>query len=168
MLNKIEAIVPQVTSRIRRTTHKHGVEVPTSLNHVDDVDSMNKNTFWKDDIAKEMKSIDFAFEMLETVKVAPIGHNRTSGHVMFDVKIDFTRKAIWVLDEHRNPSPEGSVHAGASCRESARIAFTCAALNNADGWACDIQNTCKKILICATLLSSDFSVVYFLNQFWFD
>ena len=44
-----------------------------------------------------------------------------------------------MLDGHRQPSPEGSTYAGVVSRESVRIAFTYAALNDVDVWACDIQ-----------------------------
>ena len=54
--------------------------------------------------------------------------------------MDFTRKARWVLDGHKTPDPVGSTYAGVVSRESVRIAFTYAALNNLDVWAADIQN----------------------------
>ena len=60
---------------------------------------------------------------------SPVGFNKTSVHT-FDVKMDFTHKARWVLDGHRQPLPEGSTYAGAVSREGIRIAFTHAALND--------------------------------------
>eukprot|EP00957_Ditylum_brightwellii_P148896 11336908-Ditylum_brightwellii.AAC.1 len=33
----------------------------------------------------------------------PTGQNMVTGHIIFDVKMDFTRKAIWVLDGHKTP-----------------------------------------------------------------
>ena len=59
----------------------------------------------------------------------------------FDVKVDFTRKARWVVDRHRQSSPEGSTYAGVVSRESIRIAFTYVALNDVKVWACDIKNS---------------------------
>jgi hypothetical protein len=54
--------------------------------------------------------------------------------------MDFTRKARWVLDGHRTPDIVGSTYDGVVSRESVRIAFTYAALN--DLWVCaaDIRN----------------------------
>ena len=40
-----------------------------------------------------MKLISMAFDILETGEVAPVGHKKTSGYTVFNVKIDFTRKA---------------------------------------------------------------------------
>ena len=140
LLKNREVMTSQVTSSVRRITHKNGIKVPASLKHVAEIDSRNKNTFWRDTIAKEMKSIHISFHTLETGKVTPIGHNRTSGHMPFDVKIDFTRKARWVLDRHRNPLPEGFARDGVAFRESVILTFTCVALNNAHIWTCSIQS----------------------------
>ena len=134
--------ISQVTFRIRRTSHKHRIEIPTSLKHAAEIDIKNRNTFWRDAIAKEMSSIGVAFDILETGQVAPIGYRKTSGHIIFDVKMDFTRKARWVFDGHKQASPEGSTCVGKISRESVRIAFTYGALNDIDVWACDIQNAC--------------------------
>eukprot|EP00957_Ditylum_brightwellii_P098259 7486595-Ditylum_brightwellii.AAC.1 len=54
--------------------------------------------------------------------------------------MDFTRKARWVLDGHKTPDPVESMYASVVSRESVRIAFTYAALNNLDVWAAVIQN----------------------------
>eukprot|EP00957_Ditylum_brightwellii_P012729 962388-Ditylum_brightwellii.AAC.1 len=70
----------------------------------------------------------------------PIGWNMVTGHIIFNVKVDSTMKARWVLDGHKTPYPVGSMYAGAVSRESVRIAFAYAALNNIDVWAADIQN----------------------------
>ena len=54
--------------------------------------------------------------------------------------MDFTRKARWVLDGHKTPDPIGSTYAGVVSRESVRIAFTYAALNDIDVFAADVRN----------------------------
>jgi hypothetical protein len=61
-------------------------------------------------------------------------------HTIFDVKMDLTRKARWVLDGHKQDDPVGSTYAGVISRESVRIAFTYAALNGLDVWTADIRN----------------------------
>lgn len=71
--------------------------------------------------------------------------------------MDFTRKARWVKDGHKTPDPVTSNYAGVVSRESVRIAFTYAALNNLDVVAADIQNAYltapsseKHYIICGT------------------
>ena len=50
------------------------------------------------------------------------------------------RKARWVKDGHKTPEPDLCTFAGVVSRESVRIAFTYAALNNLPICAADIQN----------------------------
>ena len=54
--------------------------------------------------------------------------------------MDFTRKARWVLDSHKMPDQLCSQFAGVVIRESVRIAFLYATLNNLDIYAADIRN----------------------------
>ena len=59
-----------------------------------------------------------AFEILEDGKPAPAGYTKVSGHLIWSVMMDFTRKARWVLDGHKTPDPVGSKYAGVVSRES--------------------------------------------------
>ena len=58
-----------------------------------DLDRRNGNTFWMDALVKEMGNLNVAFEYLEFGEKAPPGWFKASGHIIFDVKMDFTRKA---------------------------------------------------------------------------
>ncbi len=69
--------------------------------------------------------------------MAPLGWHQVTGHMVFDVKIDFTRKVGCVLDGHKTADPVGSTYAGVVLRDSVRIAFTYATLNNLDIFAAD-------------------------------
>jgi hypothetical protein len=106
-----------------------------------DIDRRNNNTLWKDALAKEMTEVGVAFEVLEKGIKAPIGWSKVTGHLIWDVKMDFTGKARWVLDGHRTINPNGSTYAGVVSSDSIRIAFTYAALNGVDVFAADIRNT---------------------------
>ena len=57
----------------------------------------------------------------------PPGYARSSGHIIFDVKMDFTRKSRWVKDGYLMRDPIESNFAGVVSHESVRIAFTYAA-----------------------------------------
>ena len=78
--------------------------------------------------------------MLSTGDKALPGCSKFTGHLVFDVKMDFKRKARWVLDGHKTPDPVGSTYAAVVSREIVRIVFTYAALNGLDVFAADIQN----------------------------
>ena len=139
-LKRRDAIISAVKSRVRKTTHKYGIEIPTSVEHAKEIDRRNGNTLWMDALAKEMYNVGVAFEVLDEGQKAPPGWNLASGHLVWDVKMDFTRKARWVLDGHKTPDPIGSTFAGVVSRESVRIAFTYAALNGLEVFAADIRN----------------------------
>ena len=87
-----------------------------------------------------MTNIGIAFEILDKDTTVPVGWKKATGHLIWDVKMDFTRKARWVLDGHRQGQPEGSTYAGVVSRESVRIALTYAALNKLDVISGDICN----------------------------
>ena len=87
-----------------------------------------------------MYNVGVAFEILDEGAHPPHGWKQVTGHLVWDVKMDFTRKARWVLDGHKTPDPIGSTYAGVVLRESARIALTYAALNELDVFAADIRN----------------------------
>ena len=86
-----------------------------------------------------MSNVGIAIEILSDSRALP-GWTKQTGHLIWDLKMDFTRKAQWVLDDHKMPSPIGSTYAGVVSRESVWIAFTYAALNGVDVCAADTQN----------------------------
>ena len=95
---------------------------------------------WMDGLAKEIFNVGIAFKVLEEKHSVPLGWSQVTGHLVWDVKMDITRNARWVLDGHKTPDPIGSTYAGVVSRESVCIAFTYAALNGLDVFAADIQN----------------------------
>ena len=139
-LKKRQVILSALKKRIRKTTHKYGIEIPTSVEHAFELDRKNGNNLWKDALEMEMYNIGVAFEILEDGKTAPAGYTKVLGHLIWSVRMDFTRKARWVLDGHKTPDPVGSKYAGVVSRESVRIAFTYAALNDPDVCIADIRN----------------------------
>jgi hypothetical protein len=139
-LKKMKVIVSAVKSRLKHTTHKYGVEVPRSFDHARQLDKKNGNTLWMNAWEKEMTNVSIAFEILDEGERAPSDWKRSSGHLIWDVKMDFTRKARWVKDGHKTPDPVSSNYAGVVSRDSVRIALTYAALNELDVFAADVQN----------------------------
>ena len=123
-----------------QVTHKYGVELPRSADHAAQLDKQNNNTLWAVALNREMSNDSVAFEILDHGVKQPVGWKLTSGHIIFDVKMNFTRKAKWVKDGHRTPKVIKSNYAGVVSRESVRIALTYAALNGLDVFAVDVQN----------------------------
>ena len=62
----------------------------------------------------------------------PVGFSRLRVHLVFDIKLDLTRKARLVADGHLMPDPVDSTYTGVVSRESVRIALTYAGLLGLD------------------------------------
>ena len=54
-----------------------------------------------------MHDVKIALEILEDNVLMPMGHRKGASYLVLDVKIDFTRKAQWVLDRNKTPSSTG-------------------------------------------------------------
>ena len=124
---------------MRKTNIKYGIKVPRTQLEAISLDRENGNTFWQDAIDLEMNTIMPGFDFPDDDKPLP-GYSQSSGHLVFDVKMDFTRKARWVKDGHLTPDPLDSNYAGVVSRESVRIALTYAALNGLDICAADVKS----------------------------
>ena len=60
-LRKRDVILSAVNTRIRKTSHKYGIEIPTSVEHAYKLDLKNKNNFWRDSIKLEMHKLALKF-----------------------------------------------------------------------------------------------------------
>ena len=120
--------------------YKFGIEVPTLLEHARELDRKNGNNLWYKAWKKEMENVSVAFEFKHHGYKPPPDWIETSGHLIWDVKMDFTRKARWVKDGHKTADIVSSSFAGVVSRKSVQIALTYAALNDIPVVATDIQN----------------------------
>ena len=98
-----------------------------------------------------------AFDILEAHENIPVGWTKASGHLIWDVKMNFTWKARWIKDGYRTADPLGTNYAGVMSKDSVRIVFTLAAMNGLDICTADIQNVYiqaptseKHYIICGT------------------
>ena len=84
-LRKRDVILSKVKARIRKTTQKYGIEIPTGVENAYEIDVKNNNDLWRKAIHKEMTNISVAFQVLEEGEKAPPGWSKASGHIVFDV-----------------------------------------------------------------------------------
>ena len=87
-----------------------------------------------------MANVRIAFDIKGEGVKAPVGYQRVPCHIIFDVKMDFTQKARYVAGGHVTKPPASLTYASVVSRESVRIAFLLAALNDLDILAGDIGN----------------------------
>lgn len=140
VLRKRDLNVGKVAARYDVSNVKYGVKIPRTVKEAHQFDIENKDHLWDKAIAKEMHNVGVAFQILEEDQPIPAGYEKVSGHLIFDVKMDFTRKARYVLDGHKTEKPSISTYAGVVSREGRRIALTYAALNGLEVRSGDIQN----------------------------
>jgi hypothetical protein len=109
VLKKRDRIISMVkgrSARYHKRMHKFGIAVPKTVRVAHELDQLNNNTLWTDAIAKEMKEVHKAFDILPDNKAVPIGYQKIPCHMIFDVKMeDFKRKARLVAGGHRTKAP---------------------------------------------------------------
>jgi hypothetical protein len=87
-----------------------------------------------------MSNNRLAFKFLEDEEKVPIGYIWIRCHMIFDVKMDFTRKARYVAGGHMTDPPVSITYSSVVSQDSVRIAFVLAALNDINVLATDIGN----------------------------
>ena len=139
VLKKRKRILSAMKRRYFRTHTKFGIELPKTVERALEIDKETGTTLWADAIAKEMKTVFVAFEILPEDKMAPPGHKFIKCHLIYDVKNDgsMMRKARFVAGGHMTGEPECMTYASVVSRESIRLAFMLASLNNLDVLQCD-------------------------------
>ncbi len=139
--DRIISLVKQRLARYLKRTHKFGIEVPKMVRDAHDLNRHNGNVFWTDAIAKEMKEVRKAFEIIPDDKAVPIGYQKIPCHMIFDVKMeDFKCKARLVAGGHKTEAPATITYASVVSCETVRIALMIAALNDLQVKAGDVLN----------------------------
>jgi hypothetical protein len=151
VLRKRKRIIGKIKSRYWSTLHKFGLQLPKSAAEAFRIDDETGTTFWMDAIWKEMEKVKVAFEFCEswtpqqvrdgTARGDFVSYQEIDCHMIFDIKMDLTRKARFVAGVHMTETPTSITYSSVVSRDSVRIAFLIAALNDLDIMACDISNT---------------------------
>ena len=139
-LKKRDRIISAVKTRYLKRAHKFGIRMPKTVQEALQIDRETGTDFWRKAIQKEMKNVRVAFKFLDTGERVPIGYKWIECHLIFDVKMDFTRKARFVAGGHMTDPPSTLTYSSVVSRDSVRIAFMLAALNDVDLLAADIGN----------------------------
>ena len=149
MLKKRERIISKTKSKYWRTTHKYGVRLPKNVDEALTIIRETKTNFWEQALNKEMQKAKVAYEEVEGCTPEDVrsgqvpeltGFQEIKCHVVFDVKMDFTRKARFVAGGHMTETPVALCYSSVVSRDSIHLAFLVAALNDLDIFLCDIGN----------------------------
>ena len=145
-IKKRSRIIKAMGKRYFRTEQKFGIELPKTVKRAYEIDDETGTTYWRDAIKKELKAVCPAFEFIEDETKNLVGYSEISGHIVFDVKMDFTRKARFCANPHGKGKAEEiksapiNTYASVVSRESIRIIFMLAALNDLNVLAADVGN----------------------------
>ena len=139
VLRKRDRIIKKVKSRYWKKTHKFGIELPKSVEEALAIDERTGTDFWRRAIEKEMRNVMPAFEFRDDNDI-PKFYKRIDCHMIFDIKMDLTRKARLVAGGHMTDEPKESTYSSVVSRDSVRLAFMIAALNDLDILSADVQN----------------------------
>jgi Reverse transcriptase (RNA-dependent DNA polymerase) len=140
VLKKLIRLIKMSRSKHVRKGYKFGIRIPTSVEEALELDKENNNTLWYDAIMKEMKNVRIAFEIVPTGEKPPPGYQFVGLMMVFDIKMDFTRKARLVARGDQTDTPLTLIYSSVVSRESVRIAFLIAALNDIDLMMFDVGN----------------------------
>ncbi|KAI2502112.1 Reverse transcriptase (RNA-dependent DNA polymerase) [Fragilaria crotonensis] len=101
----------------------------------------NGNGFLDEGDRKEIRNVFPAFEFIEDddTKVPP-GYEFVDTYFVFDIKMDLTRKARLVARGNMTEATKEQTFASVVSRDTVRLFFLLAALNDLDLLSCDIQN----------------------------
>jgi len=140
VLKKRDRFIAASHTRYIKRTHKFGIRLPKTVEEALQIDQDMGNTLWHDAIQKEMKNNAIAFEFLSPGTSVPIGYKKITLHMVFDIKMDLSRKARLVAGGHLTSVPTNLTYSSVVSRESVRIMFLLAALNDLQILSADIGN----------------------------
>jgi len=119
---------------------KFGVEVPTTVERALAIDRETNTDLWAKAIEKEMLHVFPAFKILDEGQDASLMSKYIRCHMIFYLKLDLTHKAHFVAGGHMTDPPTSLTYSSVVTRDSMRLAFLIAALNELDVLTADIGN----------------------------
>jgi hypothetical protein len=138
VLTKCDHIIRKVKSRYWARTHKYGIVLPKSVEEALRINREMGTDLWQKAIEKEMRAIDCAFEFPEDNRVL-VGYQKIDCHKVFDIKMTLKWKARYVASGHQTEPMKDIMFASVMLRDSIRITFLIAALNDLEVLSADIS-----------------------------
>ena len=131
-LRKRKRIIEQLKMRYQQCTEKFSLELPKTVKRALEIDEETGTTLWHDALRKEMGNIEPCMKVLGDGEQPPPGHQFIHTHIVFDIKMDFTRRARFVANGSTMEVKLERTYASVVSRDSIRIALLYAALNDLD------------------------------------
>lgn len=87
-------VIAAINSRVKKQTHRFGLELPTLAEHAHHIVAANGNSHCHVTIVNDMYNILIVFKILEDSVLLSVGWKKSIGHLVFDIKMYFTCNAI--------------------------------------------------------------------------
>ena len=94
------------------------------------LDAKIGNTLWADALSKKMENVRLAFEVIPDGKPVPTGHQFVQCYVVFDIKMEDFRQKARLVAGGMTEAPATIMYASIVLRETVRIPFMIATLND--------------------------------------
>jgi hypothetical protein len=133
-------ILKATKRRCKRRNTKFGIVIPRMVAEALKIDKDTNTSYWANAIKKEMKNNRVAFQFLNDNEKLPIGYKYIRCHMNFEVKMDFHRKARFVAGGHMTEPLPFMTYSSIVLRDSIRIGFLLAGLNDLDLISINIGN----------------------------
>jgi hypothetical protein len=110
---------------------------------------MTGTKHWENALKKEMSKVCVAYKARDNITPDDVRKGRVNDlrgfqeikcHIVFNVKMDFARKARFVAGGHMTQPASSLTYSSVVSRDSVRLAFLIAALNGLSVVSCDIWN----------------------------
>lgn len=140
-LREAKRIIRKVKSKYWSRNYKFGLELPKNIEDCKRIDEANGNTLWIDAVKKELKACEIAFDFLDDDDPLAPGYQEIKCHLVFDIKMgSLQRKARFVAGGHLTDTPTAATYSSVVSRDTVRLMFLIAAMNDLDILAADISN----------------------------
>ena len=137
-LKQRDRIVKTIKTRHQHKSQEYGIEIPKNVQRALEIDKETGTDFWHKALQLEMSKIMPAVRILDSIEAKPISYQQIPCHIIFDVEMDFTRKVQYVAGGHKTEDPTTPTYASIFSRDSVRIGFLLAALNDRDVLGADV------------------------------
>ena len=118
LLHKQKRLIKLSQKRAIQTGYKFGLRLPFTVMEALEIDQESNNNLWHDAIMKEMSNVRVAFELKERNTQPPVGYKHIPMKMIFDIKMDFTRKACLVAGGHDTNPPVSLTYFSVVSRDS--------------------------------------------------
>lgn len=157
-------VIASIRSASKNHNSKFGLEIPKIVKRALEIGEETGMNLWRKAIEKEMHHVSCAFQILDEGAPELRLSKCIPCHMIFDIKMDFTRKAYFVAGGHVTNPPSSITYSSVVARDSVHVAFLIAALNDLEILGADIGNaylnatTKEKVhTICGPKFGAEFS-----------